>query len=537
MASSTQLWAVSSDGVLHVLQDVGAWLSSVRSNEVLHAKTTRVHDNWTSRIDGNFDSVACGYSGLVCAKKNKVLYIRRGVTYDNPLGTTWTKALCDSQVLAVGSKCIVRLTSNDQLFVTDSLDLSSSGSIFLPHWNSVPPCREVETHQLFTLDAHDNLFMVSPSSGEVFMCQNLSSMSSENFAWKKLVGGPSIKQQSMFYKILGWDDNSSGGLISGISAGDGCVWCLATGGREVFQLVLNYEKKSTEGERNELVNIEGSWKRFELPGKDEATLLAADKMELDALCAVVQENKVVVSYALLQESSGRIKIPNPDSQTFRWKSVSVCAVPKPSTTPVLTGENSHSSIPKKTFPSIYPKLPPREDYDICCENGDCSFCRSATEEAQAISRLSSESSFSSSGEEDRLGDEKGREILVGIKTRRRGDDEAPGAKRVKFQLDTLSVEEEGEASNKTGKRRKRRREVMFSDNNLHSEDETGFLHSPKKPRVVNVHQLLIADIPFQLTSHFHQKVPNFADHKVYIHSSFIQYLAWLDFNASIAAAV
>ena len=516
MASSTQLWAVSSDGALYVLQDVGAWLSSVRSNEILHAKTATVHDNWTSGMDGRFDSVVCGYSGLVCAKKNKVLYIRRGVTYDNPLGTAWTKALCDAQELAVGSKCIVRLTSNNQLFVTDSLDLSSSGSIFLPHWKSIPPCRDVDTQQLFTLDADDNLFIVSPSSCEVYVCQNLSSTPSEDFVWKKLIGGPPVikKSQSVFYKILGWDNGSSSGLISGISSGDGCVWCLANGGKEVFQLVLNYEKKLTGAEGTELVHIEGSWKRFELPGKDEATLLAADKTELDAVCAVVQENKLLVSYALLQENSGRVELPNPERQTFRWRSVSICAIPKPSISPASTIENSRSNIPKQTYPSIYPKLPLREDYDICCKNNDCSFCRSATEDANAISCLSREHSFStSSSEEERVGDEEGRETASGVKTYQRGDDEAPGAKRVKFQTATL---EEGETSFKTGKRRKRRRGQWSGNDHMHSDEEAGLVYLPKKLKLVNFSQRLIADIPFRLVSCAHRdKVPNLEEHQVH----------------------
>ena len=222
---------------------------------------------------------------------------------------------------------------------------------------------------------------------------------------------------------------------------------------------------------------------------------------------------MVVSYALLQENSGRVELPNPNRQIFRWKSVSICAVPKPSPIPVSTSENSRSTIPKKTYPSIYPKLPLREDYDICCENGDCSFCRSATEDAQAISSLFNKPSFLGGREEEGMGDEEERKIVVGVKTRQRGDDEAPGAKRVKFQMDILS-EEEGEVYIGTGKRRKRRREV---DNNLDSEDETSFVHSSKKLQLVNFHQLLIADIPFRLVSHTH--CPNLADHKVlYIYS-------------------
>ena len=234
-ASSTQLWAVSSDGAVYVLQDVGAWLGSLRSNEVLHESVSTVHDNWTVLESGRFDSVVCGARGLVCAKREKILYVRRGVTYDNPVGTGWAKALCDAQDFAVGSKCLVRRTTQDRLFVTEPLDLSSTSSVFLPHWNSIPACEDVNTHQLFVLDAYDNLFLVAPSSGEVYVCKCLSSRSPDNFKWSKLTEGPPmIKKQSTFLKMLGWgNDNTNTGVFSSVSAGDSCVWCVSSSGREV----------------------------------------------------------------------------------------------------------------------------------------------------------------------------------------------------------------------------------------------------------------------------------------------------------------
>ena len=480
-AASTQLWGVCSNGAVYVLQDVGAWVSSMRSNEALHEKTITSYDNWNRSVDGRFDRVICGFGGLVCAKKDKILYLRRGVTYDNPLGTSWSKALCDAKDLAVGSRCIVRRTSQDQLFVADNIDLSSS--IFLPQWNCVPRCRDVESHQLLVLDAEDNLFLVSPSSGDVYVCQNLASGSPDDFNWKKLIEGPPVfKKQSNFFSILGWGSDR-GSAFSSVSGGDGCIWCLTSGGKEVFQLVLKYVKKSIRGEKGVKVSIEGFWKKFELPEKDEVTLFAADKMDFDVLCGVVQENRVVTSYALLQENSGRLMIPNPEEfDSLRWKSISICALSKPDESPIPSASKSlNSSI--SSHVSIYPKLPPLEGHDFCCENGDCSFCRSATEE---FSWVSGETTFVTSFED--VSEWEKSKVNTRTAKRLSTGEGTPEAKRSKISSSSTPGEE-------TPFRKGKRSRGEY--------DEEGVAYSSKRPRLEHDHQLLIADIPFMMEGRFH----------------------------------
>lgn len=519
-ASSTQLWAVGSDGAVYVLQEVGAWLSSMRSNEVLHKSVSTVHDNWAAvetEGGGRFDRVVCGAEGLVCAKRDKILYVRRGVTYDNPAGTAWAKALCDAQEFAVGRKCLVRRTTQDRLFVTEPLDLSSTSSIFLPHWNGIPTCDDVNTHQLFVLDSHDNLFLLSPSSGEVYVCQSLSSGSPDDFKWIKLTGGPPmIKKPSTFLSMLSWGagSNSNTSVFSSVSAGDSCVWCVSSSGQELFQLVLKYVKKRRRKRRreggegdSELVNIEGSWKKFELPGKDEVTLLAGDWTELDTMCAVVRENRTVISYAVLQENLGRIEIPNPEGARHRWKSISICAVPKPRLFDISGSEISLASSPKKVYSSIYPKLPPHEDYDLCCEDGQCSFCLQASrEDAVNGSRMSlGESSFSS------LGSEEGRlegEMVTGVSFASLGE-RGPGSpvtKRGKVQVATaLSDKEEEETSFSTG--RKRRRKYFSASNISYTKRSKLFTSDPPQ----------LSDIPFKLAPSLqNDKAHSLLQHQVII---------------------
>ena len=527
--SSTQLWAVSSDGSVFVLQDAAAWVGSVRSNEALLAERATVplqtateQDNWAREVGGRFDNITCGFTGTVCAKKDKILYVRKGVSYDSPLGSSWAKALCDAQDIAVGSRCIVRRTSQDNFFVTNSESIDLSSSIFLPHWDSVPRCSDVDTQQLFTLDRNDNLYLVSSSSGEVFVCPNLSSGPSEDFEWEKIAGGPpGTKKRSSIFDILPWGASSNGCLFSAISAGDDCLWCLADGGREVFQLALKFVRNLRRGVEDS-VKIEGFWKTFELPEKDEVTLFAADKTEFDILYAVAQENKSILSYAVLQEESGRLAIPNPEGHNSRWRSLSICSIPKPREVP-LTNELTQPHSPKKEYPSIYPKLVPHEGFDICCEDGDCSFCRNS--DANNSSLLSNESLFLShlaeeggrvregEGEGGRVREgegEGGRRVREGeggssmvtgrsVKRLRKGD----RTTRAKRGNVSSTYEEEGETSSSRGKRRKRRREEVGG----YGDEASSIAYSPKRTRWDNPHELLVADIPVRIVNRF-QEMPH-----------------------------
>ena len=454
---------------MHVVQDVTSLTSSIRSNQVLHGPLGMA-ENWQTEIDGpNFDKISCGYRGIVCAKKDKILYLRKGVTYDNPLGTTWVKGLCDVKDLAVGSDHVVRRTSNDQLFVMNYGTVNLSSSVFLPQWNSVPKCSDVDSHQLFTVDASDGLFVFS-RSGDVFVIRDLS-CSPEDYQWEKIAGAPPMyKRRSGILNYLGWGDGGSDNMFSSVGAGDGCVWCVCEGGRELYQLVIK-TSGGRGGRRRERGAMEASWKQFKLPGKDEMTLLAADKTEIDVVYGAIQENKVVVSYAVLQDDSGRVEIPNPEDHTSRWRSLSICTTPKPNTPP------SVSSLPDTNVPvpSIYPKLPRLENFDLCCEMGDCAFCRRAAEEASAIE---ARGRVSVSREEEEGG---GAAIAAGKRKERRKEN-VPKAKRVK-QLKGV------QGSPRKGKRKEGRG------------GEGEVLGPPaKKPQTVTSLQMLVADIPVQVAA-------------------------------------
>lgn len=465
-SSSSHLWACSGEGKVHVIQDITSLASSIRSNQVLHGHL-EMAENWQSEIDGTFNKISCGYQGIVCAKKDKILYFRKGVTYDNPLGTSWAKGFCDVSDLAVGSEHIVRRTSNDELFVMNYGATDLSSSVFLPQWNAIPKCSDVDSHQLFTVDASDNLFLFS-RSGDVFVIRDLS-CSPEDYNWEKITGAPPMyKRRSGILNYLGWGDGGNDNMFSRVSAGDGCVWCACEGGRELYQLVIK-TPGGKGGRRGERGVIEASWKQFKLPGKDEMTLLAADKTEIDVVYGSVQENKMVVSYAVLQDDSGRVEIPNPEDLAQRWRSLSICTTPKPNT-PLTVPSLPNTNV---QVPSIYPKLPPSEDFDICCETGECAFCRRAAEEASAIQAR--ERMFVSREEE-----EVGGEGITAGKRKGRRKEGIPRAKKVKQSKGV-------QGSPNKGKRKERR------------EREDEWLSPPaKKPRTVMSLQSLVADIPVRV---------------------------------------
>ena len=397
----------------------------------------------------------------MCAKKNNVLYLRKGVSYDRPLGASWVKGFCDVRDLAVGSDYVARCTSQGDIFAVKFASIELSSSVFLANWSAVPRCEEVGTPRLFTLDSRDTLYLFSPA-GEAFACP--LPRPSDDYKWVKIAGAPPIKKRrSGLLGYLGWGggEGVSGGVFSGVSGGDGCVWCVGDGGRELQQLVLCFPGNNRD-------KIEGSWKTFQMPACEDVTLLASDKREIDVVYASVRENRSIVSYAVLQDDCGRVEILNPENLDQRWRSLSICAISKPKPEPLADTEES-----KPPVPSIYPKLPRSEGFDLCCEDGSCSYCQRTT--AGTI-RLQRNTQLSPSEEEE--GEEGG--VVIGNRRAKRRE-LVPKAKTMK-----VAKQEEG-----VGRGRKRKKE---------EEEEGGSEGGSKKVKVQQCTpmQRLVADIPVRI---------------------------------------
>ena len=327
-------------------------------------------------MDGNLEKVAGGFSGLVCGSRGTVLYVRKEVTHDNPTGTSWTKAFCDAVDLSVGNQCVVRRTSQGKLFATVINHCTVSAPVFLSSWSEVPVCQfaEAQECQHFLLDAQDNLYLLSPA-GEVYGCSGVASSRTETAVWR-LVSKPPSQPSSGFslFGFLSWGEKGDCFSLacsgSQVASGSHSLWCVGREKGRVWQLVLS-EVASREGNTELKIN----WVKFDLPKEDKPLLeLCADKTKIDTLYAIADEGKALVGYSLLQENSGRLALPGPgEGDSTLWQSIAVCQTQ----TPRLSAEELQlPSVPvkKQYTSSLYPKLP---HSDLCCEEGDCEFCRTA----------------------------------------------------------------------------------------------------------------------------------------------------------------
>ena len=379
---SSHLWATDSRGGVFLCQDISALIDSAHSTVAGTAAPPAVGPSWT-RVDGDLEKVAGGFSGLVCGFRGTVLYVRKGVTHDNPAGASWTKAFCNAIELSVGNQCVVRKTSQGKLFATTIDHSTVPAPVFLPSWSAVPVCEfvEVQACQHFLLDAQDNIYLLSPA-GEVYGCSGVASSSTETAVWR-LVSKPPPQPSSGygFFSFFSW--GKKGDLFSlacsGSQAASGSrsLWCVGRDGEEVWQLVLS-EVAGKEGNTELKIN----WMKFDLP-KEEKPLLAlcADKTRTDTLYTIADEGKALVGYSLLQENSGRLALAGPrEEDSTLWRSIAVCQTQPPRLNheqlQLLYAKRQHTS-------SLYPKLPAS---DLCCEEGDCEFCRAATM-SQSLQRV------------------------------------------------------------------------------------------------------------------------------------------------------
>lgn len=367
--SCCHLWACDNAQRVFVIEDVYGLVESIHASlTIADAPAASDLIKWR-RVDGSLEKVTGGFSGIVCGilrgVKRTVLCVRRGVTHDTPFGSSWAKAFCDAIDIAVGRQLIVRKTSHGELFITIINELNLSTPVFLPSWSVVPSCCEfVKEFQHFVLDEKDNLFIIAPS-GEVYGCLGLGT-NIENATWK-LIAKPPFETKRRFSFLGFWrgeQDNEE--AFSQICAGSRSLWCLRKDSDELWQLVLS-EFTNMAGE----TTLKTNWIKFCLPKNDRVLHLCADKVKIDALYAVEDEDRLI-SYTLLHDNSGKLELPNPNSWSQSWKSVAICCtqVPQINTKKLRTSEHQPSSL--------YPKLP-KEDFDVCCETGDCMFCQGAEE--------------------------------------------------------------------------------------------------------------------------------------------------------------
>ena len=376
--ASSHLWLCDSKGGVYILRDIEMRTEAIKVG--LTNSKPAPFPNWIKVGDG-FSSIATGFSGLVCGIHKPDLNIRSGVTHDNPAGLAWSKVYCNVVDVVVGTHFIVRKTSNNTLFFTDmsEVDLSSKSKLLIFNWHSIPSCPgdlwrangEDKEHHHLALDEKDRLFLVS-TSGHICM---YSKPGPCNATWTKICSAPSlgINKSSVISRWLPfWREDDTKCFIKKVSAGQRSLWCLDSDPGSVWQLVLSDIKlKSGETE------LKTNWVKCKLPIEEEIHQLCADKCKVDGLFVSVvleeQNESSLYSCSLnVSETESRLlEIPTPLNWSHPCHGISVCRTSMPPSSQTTV------NAPPKPATSLYPELPQSEDFDVCCENGDCSFCRQA----------------------------------------------------------------------------------------------------------------------------------------------------------------
>lgn len=344
------------------------------------------------KAGSGLSSVVAGFDGLVCATSNKhsgSLYIRMGVSHATPEGSSWTKIICAATRIAVGKDCVVRKTLQGDLHIVNVRGEYDNCSVStIQNWTpiNVHHLREIQQQEAnhlslqaiisdehLLLDERDRLFIVAPS-GVVYGC--LEPYSNDYDAqWIKVSSAPPIGNQTPrilrgLYSLLGFRgrNEANNGIFSQVCVGKGVLWCVRADNNDVWQLVLS--DFNTSGGETELRT---NWSCVSIPAQDERiSLLAASKSTVDGIYAVMVKNSngrgVVVAYSLNRTGSSRVEVGLPSLHD------PACLV---------IALTLHSASGASNAPT--PSKAHRADNDICCENGECSFCQRRQEEPSIVS--------------------------------------------------------------------------------------------------------------------------------------------------------
>ena len=309
-----------------------------------------------------------------------------GVSYYAPEGTSWAKIICEATQIAVGKDCIVRRTSLGNLYIANVREeYNNCTKNLVPNWTliNVYSLRQllIEQHgkanelslqavinsEHLLLDERDRLFIVAPS-GAVYGCLEPGSNDDNNAQWVLVSQAPRIDnlRPSFLRNLFSWlrgKNKESDGIFSQVCVGKSSLWCVRADNSELWQLVLC--DFATSGGVSEL---RANWSAVPpIPAEEERTSqFAASKSTVDGIYAVMVKNSngrgVIVAYSFNQAGNTRvnIKLPSLDNPTCLVVSLTL----RSSVNNTVSANNMASAS------KVH-----RMDTDICCENGDCHFCR------------------------------------------------------------------------------------------------------------------------------------------------------------------
>ena len=299
-------------------------------------------------VSGKMDRIVCGTSSslpIVCGIKNNQMYLRTGISSSKPLGLKWALTRIEAVEVAIGTNYLVTKNCSNELLAlkitkfSDKLSQSCS-EIALTGWEAI---EKKSFLSLLVMDSSDTLYGFCPK-GDVYTCGNLNE-DGRMISWGgKVKGHPDI---GYFRSLL--SKFKSGNMFQISTVGSGCIWCLQKSPLVLWQLVLPPASSHSGRDRWNQLN----WEKFTFSDEMDLFRLCGDPDSSNELFAISEEKDTVHRLTLSSSTVQFHELPFHGCGDILLSSLSLSTVfDDPST------------------PSIYPKVP----NDICCENGDCSFC-------------------------------------------------------------------------------------------------------------------------------------------------------------------
>lgn len=268
------------------------------------------------KVDTGFKNIYAGYNGLVCAIKESSMWVRKGVTCENPKGEEWLQYVCDVLKVIPGLQCVVRKSAKKRLH-TAKINYED----LVLDWICCPTLNEdscqgddTESMHYYACDSKDRLFVVT-ENGTVSYCDLLCR---EDLQWNFVTGPPNMDKRGM--SLVSWVSrklwtNSNDSWVGGASFGLDSLWCLKEDGSEVWQLVI--------GQLNNELRV--NWVRSDLlhPNEEEALSLAACKSAKDRLYVIVKsEGRYRLVFYSLKDTGSRTELALPVRSPCRCIAIS-----------------------------------------------------------------------------------------------------------------------------------------------------------------------------------------------------------------------
>ena len=343
-SSSKHLWVCDTMGGVHVLT---------------YVTTEGTKRPMWREVSGAMDRVMCGTSGspsIICGIRNNQLFLRSGVSPSKPIGESWAKTRVEAVEVAIGSRYLVTRNTRNEIHALKINKFATSlrkpsTEIALAGWEDI---EKKSFLSLLIMDSADNLYGFS-TKGDVYTCGRLIDQDHIPSWGGKVKGSPSnLSVGSLINSVSSLFSRTSSNAFSMSAVGDGCLWCVQTSPPSLWQLVLPPSSQSGS-DRWKWSN----WVKFTFSDNEMPAQVCGNPQSNSELFAISKARDTVTRLFLSSSTVEFQELPFHGCGDINLSSLSL------------------SIVEESTTPSIYPEVPS----DICCENGECSFCQKMSDES------------------------------------------------------------------------------------------------------------------------------------------------------------